>query len=387
MDEDFKVGEVGGQDYVFKTTREIYKFHSPPYVIVGTSGKGKTTLCLDILHTFAGECNSIYFITNTKASLAEDDLKQVPQFCIRDPGEDPIGVISSVWSDIRDRFASVNASMQDINAVLSRLYPNTEIVNRVNRHLSSMEPGEKQNIARIELIRNLIIRKVKTNPQIMTSLTDAQRNIVRSFISVNQKAILILDDVSESIMTASATTNKRASGANVLSGKNLFKSVLLEIFTRVRHYNCLCCIFIHDLSLLEQVKSQLGTICLMDNSVLTTYSNMHSLPSNGRDAAVQVESSLHILSKFKYHYLMVDSSTGTVNISKAALHKTEMSIPVAPIMRKIHSIYAKIEGGESLERRALPAPATPYVPPVVSKPAEEESPQSSTQMVNVEDFL
>lgn len=368
--EDFKIGEISGKEYTLKSTRELYNFDSPPYVIVGTSGRGKTTICLDILHSFASECNNIYFITNTKASLGEDDLRQIPQFCIRDPKDDPIGVIGSAWKDLCTKLESMNPTAQETQSVISRLYPNTNIVEKVESHISSIQDPDKKNIARVELYRQLIIRRVKQFPDMMRTLTTQQRNIVRAFTSVDQKAIFILDDVSESILEASVATNKRGSGANVVSAKNLFKKLLLEIFTRVRHFKCMCCIFIHDLSLLDQIKTQIGTICILDNSVLTTYSHMISLPEIARDSAVEVEKNLGILSKYNYHYLLVNNQTGEVNISKAALHKTETSIPLSPVLRKLLSFYARIEAGEN---------------PSTHPPIEDSKPIISHNQVQFED--
>lgn len=386
--EDFKIGEVDGKEYTLLSTRELYNFDSPPYVIVGTSGRGKTTICLDILHSFAGECNNIYFITNTKASLGEDDLRQIPQFCIRDPKDDPIGVIGSAWKDLCTKLEAMNPTAQETQAIIARLFPNTGIVQKIENHISTIDDQEKKNVARIELYRQLIVRRVKQTPDLMRTLTVQQRNIVRAFNSVDQKAIFILDDVSESILEASTATNKRGSGANVLSAKNAFKKMLLEIFTRVRHFKCLCCIFIHDLSLLDQIKTQIGTICILDNSVLTTYSHMISLPEIARDAAVEVEKRLGILSKYNYHYLLVNNQTGDVSISKAALHKSENSIPLSPIVKKLLSVYASIEAGEALTTKRVQPPVKPsppiqpspvVQPPVAQPPAVQAQPSAQPQ--------
>ena len=44
----------------YKPISEIFKFEEPPYIIVGASTSGKTTLCLDILSKFSKECTNIY---------------------------------------------------------------------------------------------------------------------------------------------------------------------------------------------------------------------------------------------------------------------------------------------------------------------------------------
>ena len=45
----------------FKQITDIFKFNTPPYIVIGVTTAGKTTLCLDILSKFSKECTNIYY--------------------------------------------------------------------------------------------------------------------------------------------------------------------------------------------------------------------------------------------------------------------------------------------------------------------------------------
>ena len=380
---EFEVGEVGGITYRITQTKDLYRFHNPPYIGIANSGAGKTKLCLDILHNFGKEATNIFFVTNTPETLAEDDLAQIPSYCIRTPDKDPVGVISGVWNDIKSRCEAMNPKKSDISIILARLFPGMNMESIIDKYISRKCKGMSPDLVKrtsAEIISRVISLKIKSHPELMNDFENEHRNVIRGFMSIDQKTIFILDDVSESFSVASTATNKRAVGNSVVSSKNAFNSLLMDIFTRIRHYNCLCFLFLHSFSLIENFKSMIDEVAIFDPSTLNAFHNMTSLPVEARKVAFDVENELKILSRGLHYYFLVKLSTGSVKISRAKLHNDETSIPISEPIRKLHEVLREIEVGVNQPKPSLPIPIIEETKPIESEKVDNNE-------FDVTDFL
>lgn len=84
-------------------TEDIFQYGSKPYLIIGASGGGKTTLCYDIMYQKAKEATKIYYVSNTTVSSANPIINSFPN-AIR--SECTIENLQRIWKEITDNMNS-----------------------------------------------------------------------------------------------------------------------------------------------------------------------------------------------------------------------------------------------------------------------------------------
>ena len=99
----------------FKKITDIFKFNNPPYIIVGVTTAGKTTLCLDILTKFSKECTNIYYVTSTEENLKDDSISMIPRAYRRKP---KYQILYNIWKEIKDGYASTNVDPSELSNML-----------------------------------------------------------------------------------------------------------------------------------------------------------------------------------------------------------------------------------------------------------------------------
>ena len=82
----------------WKDVADIFQFHnSKPYLIIGNSGGGKTTLCYDIMYRKASEATRIYYVSNTTVSSTNSIIDNFPN-AIR--SQCTIENLVKIWQEI-----------------------------------------------------------------------------------------------------------------------------------------------------------------------------------------------------------------------------------------------------------------------------------------------
>ena len=111
----------GGDEVILekRSIKNIFKFDSTPYICTAMSGKGKTTLAIDMIYTFAKYCSNIYYITATKESLIDDSISLIPKAFRREP---TLENIIATWSEIKSQYNAFNATPEKLIEIIVKMF-------------------------------------------------------------------------------------------------------------------------------------------------------------------------------------------------------------------------------------------------------------------------
>lgn len=310
----------------FVPVKEFLKFGEAPYVFCGSTGAGKTIFSVDILHQFAKSANYIYYVTQTKPNFSPNDpIKQIPNIFIRDPGENTYETIKNIWEDIKARVDSMKMTPDEMRIILDKLYKG-KLMEKIDKYLmeKNLKPIE-YTACEIEIISRLILDKCLHNPNSMTSLTDVEKSHVNSMISHSTKTILILDDLSTLITQAQNAKQTTLVNGSALKVGAAFQTLLIDILTRGRHYNCICCLFIHSLktTLDQSVIKNIQNFVMVDQSALKEIAGMTSIGLKPLLDVITTQIDIFNPNKYKYYVLYTKRDGKIAKITKARLHTGE----------------------------------------------------------------
>lgn len=312
----------------FVPVSELLQFNEPPYVFVGSSGSGKTVFSVDVLHQFAKKANYIYYVSQTKPSFDPNNpIRQIPNLFLRNPEKNTFQTIKDIWDDITQRCDSMKMSPDEMEVVLTKLYGQKGITKLITNSVANL--GKTEAVAaQLEIITRMVIDRCKHEPKSMDKLTDAEKAKVNSMISHSTRSILILDDLSTLINQAQNAKQTTTVNSNAVNAGKAFQDLLNDIFTRGRHYNCICCCFIHSLksTLRAEILNNILNFVITDKVALREIKASSSFGLGNLLTSVSNQIGIFDEKKYSYYVVYVRRASTIVKITKAQLHQTPIEL-------------------------------------------------------------
>lgn len=312
-------GSNGAYSLKFKKISDIFNFDEPPYICAGSSGGGKTTIAIDIIYNFAKQASRVYYVSATKPAVDEQAINLIPEVYRRTPTYDNL---SGIWNEIKTTCEQTKQVPDKLMNLLPKLYDKedikiiTTIIGQSEKELAKTHDVQSITAWKLEVLTRIIVDAIQQRGH--KNLTIEELSIVTNLISSQQKTILILDDVSSELSTLKSDKRKVMVGTNMISVAEAYKSVLTDILTKARHFQCLCVIFIHDWNIIEGKEQATNFIMLGSNSV-SSISNKRSISPMVVEKAKQC-APIVFNSTYKYHFLVIKNNGESVCVSKADLH-------------------------------------------------------------------
>lgn len=320
----------------FKPIKEIFKFNDPPYIIVGVSTAGKTTLCLDILNKYSKECTNIYYVTSTEESMKDDTISMIPRAYRRAPKYE---CLYNIWREIRASYEATNVDPTKLSNMLITLCGKDEAMSilrkldekrnqiqkdQLNKYKSSgLDEATSIQYAKNDskafyndAITQLILDFAKTKGT--RNFSDSEMMILNSFVSKAPKIMLLLDDVSSELDSLKRNKKKVTYEGQTLSASDAYSSLIIDILTRGRHYGALICLFLHSIDILKE-KSYINNLIILNDAAAQKVMNARTFPEEMRKT-IGVVRNYVFNSDYKYHFLYLSSLSGEVAVGKADLH-------------------------------------------------------------------
>lgn len=357
---------VGGEEKRIekRELRDIFKFNTPPYIALASSGGGKTTLAIDLIYTFAKECTNVYYITATKETLTDDSISLIPKSFRREPTYDNI---QNVWNEIISQTDAANAPPEKLTEIIIKLYGeetakiindkieeqkkiinerNTKIYKNAGMSKSLIIENVKNDILAFvyEIKRRIILFAFNDFPNIDEKLTVEQTTIINALISERPKTLLIMDDITSELETLKHDTNKVYVKDNWLSKSKAFHSLLNDILTRARHYNCIVVFFIHTIEIFDE-KDRISNILMFDNVVSQKLLNLKSFDQKTKSTIRLAADKLFGNEDYKHMFLFISRSNNSICVGKARLHNSNDKLELSPLTEKFIELYNNILSG------------------------------------------
>ena len=324
--------------------KDIFKFGEPPYMCVGSTGGGKTTIAIDIIYKFAPQASQIYYISATKDMIGEGAINQIPNVFRRSPSLEDL---DAIWKEIKSSAEQSKTSTQRLMSMLGKFY-DSESVKVMTEDIKKFELESKENgvnsetieCVKIETLTRLILAGVEDYGT--DDLSAEEMSIISSLTSTPQKFILILDDVTAELEQLKSIKGKYNYNGNLVSKGEAYKSILIDIFTKIRHYNAICVLFVHDWKTID-MKSQLTNFILLDATAVSNLANMRSINDTVREKA-KICSTYVFNHGYKYYFLVVKENGLKIMVSKADLHEDEQLV-VDELNKNLIEAYEKVSAG------------------------------------------
>ena len=324
--------------------KDIFKFGEPPYMCVGSTGGGKTTIAIDIIYKFAPQASQIYYISATKDMIGEGAINQIPNVFRRSPSLEDL---DAIWKEIKSSAEQSKTSTQRLMSMLGKFY-DSESVKVMTEDIKKFELESKESgvnsetieCVKIETLTRLILAGVEDYGT--DDLSAEEMSIISSLTSTPQKFILILDDVTAELEQLKSIKGKYNYNGNLVSKGEAYKSILIDIFTKIRHYNAICVLFVHDWKTID-MKSQLTNFILLDATAVSNLSNMRSINDTVREKS-KICASYVFNHGYKYYFLVVKENGQKIMVSKADLHEDEQ-LNVDELNKHLIEAYEKVSAG------------------------------------------
>ena len=352
---------------------DIFKFYSTPYICTAMSGKGKTTLAIDLIYSFAKDCSNVYYITATKESMTDDSISLIPKAFRRDPTYENM---QSVWDEIVKQNNAINAPPEKITELIIKLYGeetamklNEQIEKQKNiiitRNTKLYKDAGKSKDTITQLIKNdvlaftyeikrrVILFAFKDFDNLDEKLTEEQTAIVNAFVSKPTQTLLILDDVTSEIERLKTDNNKVLIGDSWLSKSKAFQSLLTDILTRARHYNCIVVFFVHTIDVFD-CKDKIDRLVMFDNSMTQKLNNLKSFNLKMKHLISAASDKLFGNPDYAHMFLYYSRSENDICVGKASLHLSDQ-LNVSESGNKFIDLYNSVLSGFKL---------TPTLPPL-----------------------
>lgn len=360
--------KVDGEEVILEKEKitDIFKFHQTPYICTGLSGGGKTTLAIDLIYTFAKECSNVYYITATKESLIDDSISQIPKCFRREPTYDNI---AGIWQDIVEQNEATNAPKEKLNELLIAMY-GEQITKDVN---DKIEEQKKTIISRntklyksqgirddliseyvkddllafdYELKRRIIlygINDCKNKKELDEKLTVEQSSIVNALVSKPTQTLLIFDDITKEIEQMKMDKNKVFVNDLLVTKSQAFQSIITDILTRARHFNCIVVFFVHTIDLFDG-KDKIDRLIMFDESMTQKLQNLKSFNRKMKKLISAAADKVFKNPNNKHMFLYYAISSNHISAGKASLHVGE-KLKLSESCNKFKSIYDSVLSG------------------------------------------
>jgi hypothetical protein len=342
---------------VKKPINEIFKFGQAPYIICGTTNSGKTTLALDLFQNYSEQCTKMFYITKTEENLIQQghsgDISVIPRAYRRKPKYE---IIYGIWKDIQDELEAHRYDIEKFKVIIRKLFGQevgTNILKQLDAEKAAVNSeqliyyktrypeGDAVRLASTdanafycEVVARLIADKAKQNTD---GLTTEELNATMAFVSDYPKVLLILDDVSAEL---EALNNQKKivqfNGASMQIA-SAYRSLLLDILTTGRHKNAIICLFLHDIDIIQKMKSQLENLILLNSAAANKIIMSRTF---GQDIKHKIETIIPILftTEYMYHFLYMSLSKSIICVGKAELFQGT-SIKLSTINKNFIEAY------------------------------------------------
>ena len=358
----FRETEIQVEDKTIVLKQEpidsIFKFGSQPYIILGTSGSGKTKLSMHLIYRYAEECTKIFYVSSTKASsfdMANDDINCIPRVFRRTPSYKDI---YGIWKDIIEEDKALKASIEEQEAILSKLMGNSgkasakllkekcvEVYNEQKQKYiargDSKEDAEKsakrdEYAMLCSALSILIVDAV--NQKGNKTLSEKELLIVDSLVSAKPQTLLILDDVTAEMEALKSNRTKQV----MWDGKQFpistaYDLMLTDILTRGRHYNCLIAIFVHDINVIKT--GQINNLVVFDQASAQSLRLYRKIPKTFLNT-LSVASNTVFNGEYKYYFIYGRPNDNYICVGKADLQSGE--IDLSPANKALVKAYDEI---------------------------------------------
>lgn len=326
---------VNGENTILKkkNVEDIFKFNDLPYICVGKSGGGKTTLCLDIIHKLGEESSKIYYISATQAAIGEGAISGLSKLFRREPDFESI---LNVWDEIVKTCENSNADASELLKLISRLYPQEEnkAINtsfkayseKLRNELISKYKSERVTDVMEKVQHDIEAWSVETLCRVILNgidiygsdaLTTKDISVVGTLVSSEQKTLLFIDDVTSELENMKTSNRKVMFKGETISVSKAYRGLLIDILTRARRYNVVVCLFVHGWDTID-VKSKCDNFVVMDK---TAASNLNMMRSVNEDVRKYINAASDaVFGRYPYHFIVSKKGGAEVCVSKADLH-------------------------------------------------------------------
>ena len=373
----FRETEVQVDDKTITLKQEpidsIFQFGSQPYVILGISGAGKTTLSLHLIHRYAPECTKVFYVSATDAdsfSAENDSINRIPKVFRRTPSyEDLYGI----WNDIVEENKAIKAPEEAYERILSKIHGEkgkisakyikekcTELYTEQRQKYIAMGRSQieaeksariDENAMRCSALSTLLVDGIKQNGNKM--LTENELLIVDTLISKPPKTLFILDDVTAELESLKANNTKFVK----FQGKSYkisqaYDLLITQILTAGRHYNCIIAAFLHDVSVMNKV-GQINNIIVFDQSSAQTLNLYRKIPKPFLKTLKPV-SDIVFNGGYKYYFIYSRPNENYVCVGKADIVVDDFEFsPVNKALIKAHEEISKMNADDDVDDMAV----------------------------------
>lgn len=346
-----------------KPLDKIFRFNEPAYLIFGSSGAGKSTIAMDLLHTFAGQCSNIYYMTSTTESMQDSSISVIPKCFRREPD---INNLINVWEEIKSFTSTINVNDAQLFQLIKTAYKNDannmiidiqqrkasilkEQIDFYKEHGKDVMTASKlgQNDATAfmyETVIAIINDYIKNNGDDVFS--NEEMTLVRSFHSKSTpRTLLILDDITGQLEAMSKSNAKVLYEGKLQREKDAISAIFTDMLTRCRHYNALVCIFLHTTVPCISDKSLLVNVVFMNEGAIDKVSGARTMPETTKNI-MKVAKEYVFNSGYKYYFLYINSNeVEKTCVGKASLHDITEPLKLDALNRNYREAYEKIASG------------------------------------------
>ena len=346
-----------------KPLDKIFRFNEPAYLIFGSSGAGKSTIAMDLLHTFAGQCSNIYYMTSTTESMQDSSISVIPKCFRREPD---INNLINVWEEIKSFTSTINVNDAQLFQLIKTAYKNDannmiidiqqrkasilkEQIEFYKEHGKDVMTASKlgQNDATAfmyETVIAIINDYIKNHGDDVFS--NEEMTLVRSFHSkTTPRTLLILDDITGQLEAMSKSNAKVLYEGKLQREKDAISAIFTDMLTRCRHYNALVCIFLHTTVPCISDKSLLVNVVFMNEGAIDKVSGARTMPETTKNI-MKVAKEYVFNSGYKYYFLYINSNeVEKTCVGKASLHDITEPLKLDALNRNYREAYEKIASG------------------------------------------
>lgn len=346
-----------------KPLDKIFRFNEPAYLIFGSSGAGKSTIAMDLLHTFAGQCSNIYYMTSTTESMQDSSISVIPKCFRREPN---IENLINVWEEIKSFTSTINVNDAQLFQLIKTAYKgdaNNMIIDIQQRKASilkeqiefykqhgkdvmtSSKLGQNDATAFMyETVIAIINDYIANNGDDVFS--NEEMTLIRSFHSKSTpRTLFILDDITGQLEAMSKSNAKVLYEGKLQREKDAISAIFTDMLTRCRHYNALVCIFLHTTVPCISDKSLLVNVVFMNEGAIDKVSGARTMPETTKNI-MKVAKEYVFNSGYRYYFLYINSNeVEKTCVGKASLHDITEPLKLDTLNRNYREAYEKIASG------------------------------------------
>ena len=201
----------------------------------------------------------------------------------------------------------------------------------------------------IEALTRLCVAFAKTVDT--STLSSEDISTLRALHSNKPKTILILDDVSSELESLKTDKTKVIYEGSQKLVKDAYNEILMDILTRARHYDCIVCMFLHSISIINR-KELIKNIIALELQTVSKIRQTRSVADHIK-APLQAAASYVFVDTWRYHFVYVNTDTSPTNpevfVCKAELHAEGEELNMNPLMKNLLEVYDNIDRGMRCE--------------------------------------